>query len=182
MGKIYNQLHTGRQATSLSDARLPPDILLVEDEPSEVCLLREAFTTGPLPVHMHSVTSVDQALAFLHHEAPYGQAPRPQLIVTSIRLPGKSGFDLLAEVKRDLALRVIPVIVFSYYNDPETIQKSYALGANRYVVKPEETEAFFKAIHMMVEYSFTVAVLGEPESLLQERETEEERRQRGDGL
>jgi DNA-binding NarL/FixJ family response regulator len=90
-------------------------------------------------------------LTFLHYAAPYGQAPRPQLIVTSIKLPGKSGFDLLAEVKHDPALRAIPVIVFSFYDDPAVIQQSYALGANGYVIKLQEVEDFFRAIHTMVE-------------------------------
>lgn len=159
------------------DTRPPPEVLLVEDEPAEVCLVREAFATGPRAVHLHSVPQVDHALAFLRHDAPYGHAPRPQLLVTSIRLPGRSGFDLLAEVKRDPALRVIPVIVFSHYDDPAIIQQSYALGASRYVVKPQGLEAFFQAVHMMVEHSLRVAVLGEPEWLPHEREIEEKRRQ-----
>ena len=140
-----------------TEPRPPADILLVEDEPAEVYLLREAFATGPLPVHVHSVPSVDQALAFLRHTAPYSQAPRPQLIVTSIRLPHRLGFDLIAEVKRAPALRTIPVIVLSHYDDPVVIERSYALGANGYVIKPGELEAFFGAIHTMVEEWLTVA-------------------------
>jgi CheY-like chemotaxis protein len=135
----------------------PPAILLVEDDPAEVYLLREAFATGPRAVHVHSVPSVAQALAFLRHAAPYGHAPRPQLIVTSIKLPGKSGFDLIAEVKREPALRAIPVIVLSLYDDPGVIQQSYALGANGYIIKPPALEASFKAIHTMVEEWLTVS-------------------------
>jgi CheY-like chemotaxis protein len=129
------------------DSHTVPDILVVEDEPAELYLLREAFSTGPRPVHFHSVTNVAQALAFLRHAAPYGQAPRPHLIVTSIKVPGMSGFDLLTEVKQDPALQTIPVIILSLYDEPAVIQKSYALGANGYVIKPHELEAFFGAIH-----------------------------------
>jgi chemotaxis family two-component system response regulator Rcp1 len=140
----------------MNDApRPPPEILLVEDEPAEIYLLREAFTTGPLSVHLHSVTSVAQALAFLYHLGPYNQAPRPQLIVTSINLPGLSGFELIAAVKRYPALRLIPVIVFSMYDEPAIIQKSYALGANCYITKPQGLDAFFGAIHTLVEYWLT---------------------------
>ena len=133
------------------DPHAVPDILVVEDEPTEIYLLREAFTTGHRAVHVHSVPSVDHALAFLRHDAPYSHAPHPQLIITSIKLPGKSGFDLLVEVKRDPALRPIPVIVLSLYDEPAVIQKSYALGANGYVIKPQDLEAFFTAIRTLVE-------------------------------
>jgi CheY-like chemotaxis protein len=132
------------------DPHAIPDILVVEDEPAESYLLKKGFATGPRAVHLHSVTSVREALAFLRHQAPYGHAPRPQLIVTSIRMPSKSGFDLIAAVKRDPALRAIPVIVFSHYDEPEVIQQSYALGANGYVIKPGELDAFYEAIHTMV--------------------------------
>jgi CheY-like chemotaxis protein len=132
------------------DPHTVPDILVVEDELTEVYLLRKAFTTGPRAVHVHNVPSVDHALAFLRHEAPYDQAPRPQLIVTSIKLPGQSGFDLLTEVKQDPALQTIPVIILSLYDEPVVIQKSYDLGANGYVIKPHELEAFFGAIHKIV--------------------------------
>ena len=144
------------------EKRPPPEILLVEDSPAEIYLLRKGFDTGPLPVALHSVPSVSEALAFLRQAGPYRQAPRPQLIVTAINLAGQSGFELLAAVKQDPALRAIPVIVFSTYTQPEIIRKSYALGANSYITKPHELHAFFGAIHALVEYWFTVAVLCDP--------------------
>jgi CheY-like chemotaxis protein len=79
-------------------------------------------------------------------------------------LPGRSGFDLIAELKHDPALRLIPVIVLSAYAAPEVIQKSYALGANCYIIKPGEFDALCGVIHMTVEYWFTVAVLCDPAS------------------
>jgi chemotaxis family two-component system response regulator Rcp1 len=148
---------------TLGEQRPPPEILLVEDYPPEVYLLRKGFDTGPLPVSLHSVPSVSKALAFLHHDEPYRQAPRPQLIVTSLNLSGQqSGFDFLGAVKHDSALRAIPVIVFSMYDQPAIIQKSYVLGANCYITKPRELDAFFGAIHAIAEYWFTVAVLCDP--------------------
>jgi two-component system, chemotaxis family, response regulator Rcp1 len=144
----------------------PPDILLVEDMPAELYLLRKGFDTGPLPVALHSVPSVREALAFLHHAEPYHQAPRPQLIMTSINLAGqKSGFELIAAVKQDPLLRAIPVIVFSMYDAPAIIQKSYELGANDYVTKPRELNAFFGAIHAIVDSWLTSTVLCDPASL-----------------
>jgi chemotaxis family two-component system response regulator Rcp1 len=155
------------------EKRPPPEILLVEDEPAELYLLRKGFDTGPLPVALHSVPSVSEALAFLRQAGPYRQAPRPQLIVTSINLAGQqSGFELIVAVKHDLALRVIPVIVFSAYNQPAIIRKSYALGANSYIIKPWGLQAFFGAIHALEEYWLTVAVLCDPASLPQALDTE----------
>jgi two-component system, chemotaxis family, response regulator Rcp1 len=141
----------------------PPDILLVEDEAAEIYLLKKGFATSPLPVSLHTTTSVKDALAFLRHDEPYCQAPLPQLIVTSLNLSGhKSGFELLDAVKQDSALRAIPVVVFSTYNETEIIQKSYALGANCYITKPNKLDAYVGAIHAIVEYWFTVAGLCEP--------------------
>jgi two-component system, chemotaxis family, response regulator Rcp1 len=147
------------------EERPPPDILLVEDEPAEIYLLRKGFDTGPLPVALHTVPSVSEAVAFLHQAGPYRQVPRPQLIVTSINLAGpQSGFELIVAVKHDPALRAIPVIVFSTYSQPEVIQQSYALGANYYITKPHELHAFLGAIHALVEYWLTATVLCDPEA------------------
>jgi two-component system, chemotaxis family, response regulator Rcp1 len=149
------------------EKRPPPEILLVEDNPPEIYLLRKGFDTGPWPVTLHSVPSVSEALAFLRHDEPYRQAPLPQLIVTSLNLSGQqSGFDFLVAVKDDPALRAIPVIVFSMYDQPAIVQKSYALGANCYITKPRELDAFFGAIHAIEEYWFTVASLCDPALLL----------------
>src|SRR5215207_3237056 len=152
----------GRKHDTVIEERAPPEILLVEDEPAELYLLRKGFDTGPLPVALHSVPSVSEALAFLRQAGPYRQTPRPQLIVTSINLAGQSGFELLAAVKKDPAWRKIPVIVFSTYTEPAIIRKSYALGANCYITKPHELHVFVGAIHALVEYWFTVAALCEP--------------------
>src|SRR5215210_4220539 len=147
------------------EKRPPPEILLVEDNPAEIYLLRKGFDTGPLPVALHSVPSVSEALAFLHHDEPY-RAPLPQLIVTSLNLAGQqSGFDFLGAVKHDPALQAIPVIVFSMYDQPAIIQQSYALGANCYIPKPRELDAFFGAIHALEDDWFTVATLCNPASL-----------------
>jgi chemotaxis family two-component system response regulator Rcp1 len=158
---------------SLEEKRPPPDILLVEDEPDEIYLLRKGFDTGPLPVALHNVPSVSEALAFLHQAGPYRHAPLPQLIVTSINLAGhQSGLELIVAVKHDPALRAIPVIVFSTYDLPEIIQLSYALGANFYITKPHRLRTFFGAIHAIVETWLTATVLCDPEALPQELDTE----------
>ena len=93
------------------------------------CLLRKAFTTGPRAVPVQSATSVREALIFLRHDAPSSHAPCPPLIVTSISMPGRSGFGRLAEVKREPALRAIPVVVLSHDEEPAVIRQRDAWGA-----------------------------------------------------
>jgi CheY-like chemotaxis protein len=126
---------------------LPPvDILLVEDEPAESTLRREAFTAGPPPVRGHIVPGVDEVLAFLRHAGTYGPALRSRLVVTSLKLPRKPGLDRIACSKGDPALRLIPVIVFTAYDSPVMVQQSYTLGANSYLMKPFARDAFFATV------------------------------------
>jgi chemotaxis family two-component system response regulator Rcp1 len=141
----------------MTDTRAPPpaDILLVEDQPAEIALLREAFTADPLPVHLHVVPGVEEALAFLRHDCPYGQAPRLRIVVTSLNLPRTPGLDLIAGIKGDPALCTIPVIVFTSYDSPMMVKQSYELGVNAYVRKPFGLDPFFAAVQ--TQYWLTVA-------------------------
>src|SRR5690349_16219011 len=91
----------------------PAEILLVEDDPTEVRLVREVFKAVPVPTQLHAVQDGGEALAFLRRAAPFPQAPRPALILFSLKLPGLSGHEFLAELKRDPALRTIPALVFT---------------------------------------------------------------------
>jgi CheY-like chemotaxis protein len=121
----------------------PAEILLVEDEPAEVRLLQEVFRASPVRTHLHVVREGRAALAFLRQEVPYGHAPRPALILLSLKLPGMSGHQLLAALKRDPDLRTIPALVFTNSRSPQDIAQSYALGANSYILKP------FALTHLM---------------------------------
>jgi len=131
-------------------------ILLVEDDPTEVCLLREALQEAlkgvPLPVHLHVVHESREALAFLRREAPYQRAPRPALILFSLKLPGMSGLQLLSVLKRDPALQTIPAIVFTNSMSPQDIQQSYELGANSYIIKPFGFTQLVEVMHAIVVY------------------------------
>ncbi len=139
-----------------------PDLLLVEDEPAEIYLLKKAFASGPLPVHVHVAPTGEMALAFLRREDSYRQAPRPQIIITSLHLSGMPGLTLIAELKRDQALVSIPVIVLTHYNLPEMVTRSYALGANCYLVKPQDLDALFALVRTIEEFWFKAATLPSP--------------------
>jgi len=127
-------------------------ILLVEDDPTEVRLLQEAFKGVLVPIHLHVVHESCEALAFLRHEAPYQRAPRPALILFSLKLPGMSGLQLLSVLKRDPALQTIPAIVFTNSMSPQDIQQSYELGANSYIIKPFGFTQLVEVMHAIVVY------------------------------
>src|SRR5689334_19800600 len=97
----------------------PAAILVVEDDPIEVRLLQEVFKSLPIYTHLHVVSDGQEALAFLRHDTPYQHAPRPALILFSLKLPGMSGHQLLAELKRDPVAQTIPALVFTNSESPQ---------------------------------------------------------------
>jgi chemotaxis family two-component system response regulator Rcp1 len=127
-------------------------ILLVEDDPAEVRLLQEAFKGVPVPIHLHVAHESREALAFLRREAPHQHAPRPALILFSLKLPGMSGQQLLSVLKRDPALQTIPAIVFTNSVSPQDIKRSYELGANSYIIKPFGFTQLMEVMHAIVVY------------------------------
>jgi chemotaxis family two-component system response regulator Rcp1 len=127
-----------------------PAILLVEDDPAEARLLQEVFTALPVRTQLHIVPDGREALAFLRHEAPYLNVPRPALILLSLKLPGLSGHQLLAALKRDPALQPIPALVFTNSQSPRDIRQSYELGANGYLLKPFEFTQLVEMVHVIV--------------------------------
>jgi CheY-like chemotaxis protein len=130
----------------------PAAILLVEDELAEVRLLQEVFTLLSVRTQLHVVREGREALAFLRHNAPYQHAPRPALMLLSLKLPGMSGQQLLTELKRDLALQTIPALVFTNSQSPEDIRQSYELGANSYILKPFEFTKIVEVVHAIAVY------------------------------
>jgi chemotaxis family two-component system response regulator Rcp1 len=114
----------------------PATILLVEDDPVELRLLQEVFKVIPVRTQLHVVHTGNEALAFLRRNVPYQHAPRPALILLTLKLPGLSGHELLAELKREPDLRPIPALVFTNSSSPQDIRQSYQLGANGYLLKP----------------------------------------------
>jgi len=137
-------------------------ILLVEDDPTEVRLIQEALKGVPIPIHLHVVHESCEALAFLRHEAPYQHAPRLALILLSLKLPGMSGQQLLAVLKRDPALQTIPAIVFTNSLSPLNIQQSYELGANSYIIKPFGFTQLVEVMHAIVVYWLRVVTQAPP--------------------
>lgn len=108
----------------------------------DVQLVREALTDTALPVEFHAAADARGALAFLRQEGAYATAPRPTLMLLDINLPVRNGFALLLEVKRDGALKRIPVVMWSGSQNRDDVSRSYDLGASAYMVKPARVETY----------------------------------------
>ena len=135
------------------------DVLLVEDDPGDVLMTREAFEHHKLRNQLHVVNDGEQALQFLHRTGEYASAPRPGLILLDLNLPRREGLDVLADQKGDPGLRVIPVVILTTSHADEDILRSYALHANAYVSKPVDFERFMDVIRQIDSFFVTVVEL-----------------------
>jgi len=127
------------------------EILLVEDNPADVRLTIKAFQMGRLRNKLHSVEDGEQALAFLRHEGIYSDVTRPDIIILDLNMPNMDGHELLTEIKTDLDLLTIPVIVLTTSEADKDILQSYRLHANCYITKPITMERFLSVISSAVE-------------------------------
>ncbi len=136
------------------------DILLVEDDLGDAGLVKIALRRGTYPVTLHHVKNGGEALAFLRRiGGDFAAAPRPALILLDLNLPGRSGHEILEELKGDRGLRGIPVVVLSTSEAERDVAKAYQLGANSFVSKPMDVEDFTRAIHAVQDYWFRVVSL-----------------------
>ena len=127
----------------------PIDVLLVEDDEGDVLMTKEAFEYYRIRNKLHVVTDGEQALRFLRRVGPYADAPRPGLILLDVNLPRRSGLEVLAEIKQDPDLLVIPVVMLTTSRAEEDILRSYSLHANAFVTKPVDFEHFIEAIRQI---------------------------------
>jgi chemotaxis family two-component system response regulator Rcp1 len=129
----------------------PIEILLVEDNPSDVRLVQEAFKDGKLRNNLSVVDDGEKALAFLKREGIYEEAPRPDLILLDLNLPRLNGREMLSQVKECPELRHIPIVVLTTSKSEEDILRSYELHANCYVTKPVDLDQFIRVVQS-IEY------------------------------
>ena len=135
------------------------DVLLVEDDPGDVLMTREAFEHHKIRNQLHVVNDGEQAMQFLRRTGEYASAPRPGLILLDLNLPRRDGLEVLAELKGDPELRVIPVVILTTSQADEDILRSYALHANAYVSKPVDFERFMDVIRQIDNFFVTVVEL-----------------------
>ena len=135
------------------------DVLLVEDDPGDILMTKEAFEHHKIQNKLHVVTDGEQALQFLRQTGDYADAPRPGLILLDLNLPRRSGHEVLADLKEDPGLRVIPVVILTTSQAEEDILRSYSLHANAYVSKPVDFERFMDVIRQIDSFFVTVVKL-----------------------
>jgi two-component system response regulator len=137
----------------------PLQVLLVEDDPGDVELTKEALKQSKLLINLNVVNDGEEAIAYLHQEGEYADAPRPSLILLDLNLPGMNGREVLQEIKNDERLRAIPVVVLTTSDSQKDILNSYELGGNCYVTKPLGLKEFVKMVQSIEAFWFTVVKL-----------------------
>jgi len=134
-------------------------ILLVEDNPDDIFLMKMAFEESTVPNHLHVVEDGEEALNFLRKKNPYSQSPRPHLILLDLNLPRIKGLDVLEQIKLDNDLKDIPVMILTTSNYEDDILKSYQRYANSYITKPVDFDDFIKMIRFIEHFWFNVVTL-----------------------
>jgi CheY-like chemotaxis protein len=135
------------------------DVLLVEDDPGDVLMTKEAFELSPIHSTLHVVGDGEQAMRFLRRTGEFTGAPRPGLIVLDLNLPRRNGLEVLAELKSDPGLLTIPVVIFSTSQAERDIVASYQLHANAYITKPVSLDLYTEAIRQVDDFFLTLARL-----------------------
>ncbi len=140
------------------------EILLVEDNPADMDLTIDALAQSKWPTNISMVSDGAEAMAFLRREGKYAAAARPNLVLLDLNLPRKDGRSVLSEVKKDPALRRIPIVIFSTSQAPLDIERCYELGANSYVSKPPNLRDWMAAVTLLKEFWIGCACLPREEN------------------
>jgi chemotaxis family two-component system response regulator Rcp1 len=137
----------------------PIEILLVEDNPGDVRLTKEALKEGKVFSNLHTVKDGVEAMEFLRRQGKYASVPRPDIILLDLNLPKKDGREVLQEIKSDDALKRIPVVVLTTSKAEEDVVRTYNLHANCYVTKPVDLEKFMVVVKTIDSFWLTVVTL-----------------------
>ncbi len=151
----------------MPEVSLPPDpaglrvidVLLVEDDPGDVLMTREAFELSAVPSTLHVVGDGEQAMRFLRRTNEFTGAPRPGLILLDLNLPRRNGLEVLAELKADHDLLTIPVVILTTSQAETDILASYRSHANAYITKPVSFDRFTEAIRQVDDFFLTLVKL-----------------------
>ncbi|MFD3609106.1 response regulator [Streptomyces atroolivaceus] len=143
----------------MNDAVKPIEVLLVEDDPGDELMTREAFEDNKIQNTLHVVRDGQEALDFLYRQGEYPNAPRPDLVLLDLNLPRYDGRQVLERIKTDPELALIPVVVLTTSSAEEDILRSYKLHANAYVTKPVDLEQFIGAVRQIDDFFVSVVRL-----------------------
>ena len=137
----------------------PIEILLVEDNPGDVRLTREALKEAKVINNLTELKDGEEALTYLRRQGPYEKAKSPHLILLDLNLPRKDGREVLAQIKAEEALKRIPVVVLTTSQDEQDVLKSYNLHANCYITKPVDLDQFIKVVRSIEDFWLGIVVL-----------------------
>jgi CheY-like chemotaxis protein len=137
----------------------PVHILLIEDNPGDVRLVVESLKDSRIRNRMSVVEDGDAAMAFLRQQGPFMYSPRPDLILLDLNLPRKNGFEVLAEIKADLELKRIPVVVISSSSGEQDVLAAYNNSANCYVTKPVDLKQFTNMVKSVEDFWLSIVKL-----------------------
>jgi CheY-like chemotaxis protein len=138
----------------------PIEILLIEDNPGDARLTQEALREARVSNRLSHVHDGVEAMAFVRGEPPFADAPRPDLILLDLNLPRKDGREVLAELKDDPVLRLIPVVVLTTSEAEQDVLRTYELHGNCYITKPVDLEKFLHIVRAVE--SFWLAIVKLP--------------------
>jgi CheY-like chemotaxis protein len=141
---------------------VPIEILLVEDNPGDVRLTKEALKDAKVRNNLHVAMDGVEALAFLRKQGKYSAAVRPDLILLDLNLPRKNGREVLEEIKQDPALQHIPIVILTTSQAEQDVLESYRLRANAYVTKPVDLDQFLKVVGSIEEFWLEIVKLSHP--------------------
>jgi CheY-like chemotaxis protein len=135
------------------------EVLLVEDDPGDVLMTKEAFDEHKLRNRLNVVSDGAEALAYLRREGEYADAVRPDLVLLDLNLPKRDGREVLEEIKKDDDLCRIPVVVLTTSQADEDVLRSYQLHANAYVTKPVDFDRFIAVVKQIDDFFVSVVKL-----------------------
>ena len=137
----------------------PIEVLLVEDDPGDVLMTREAFADYKIANNLNVVTNGEDAISYMRKQGPYADVPTPDLVLLDLNLPRRNGREVLREIKADPALRRVPIVVLTTSEAEEDVLAAYDLHANAYVRKPVDFEQFVAAVRAIDDFFITVVRL-----------------------
>lgn len=146
----------------IRNAGEPVEILLVEDNPGDYRLTKEALKEGKVYNNLYWAKDGFEALDFLKRRGVHASAPRPDIILLDLNLPRKDGREVLSEIKSDDDLRAIPVVILTTSKAEEDVLRSYDLHANCYVTKPVDLDKFIVVVQSIDRFWLTVVTLPPP--------------------
>ena len=134
-------------------------ILMIDDDEEDFILVNEALKSKQLKVDLYWAEDGDEAMNFLFHRGEYADVPTPNLILLDLNMPGKSGFEVLRDLKAHGGLRKIPVVILTSSTDQRSVSRGYNVGANSFMLKPLTFDEMANAMQSLCEYWFALVQL-----------------------